>query len=155
MIDHSHLKAVPRFALLSQPVRDWICEHSSLVQVQAGEPIFLEGDECNCLHIVLQGEVKIFKSLESGREIILNFFHPGEAFGEVALIDGGEFPANAIAPINSLLMRMSRDHYLELLRTFPEAALSIIRDLSLRMRTLRQRVELMGRREWKPALPSC
>ena len=39
---------------------------------------------------------------------------------------------------------MAREDYLELLTRFPEAALSIIRDLSLRMRTLRQRVELLG-----------
>ena len=144
MIDPLHLNTIPRFAVLTGEAKAWVCEKSSLLQLNSGEPVFLEGDECRFLYIVLQGEVKIYKSLESGREIILNFFHPGEAFGEVAVIDGGNYPANAIVHENATLLRLPRDDYLEMLRVYPEAALSIIRDLSLRMRTLRQRVELLG-----------
>jgi len=144
MIDPAQIGPIPRFAGLSPDAKSWLCERASLLVLSNGEQIFMEGDDCRFLHIVLRGEVKVFKCLENGREIILNFFHAGEAFGEVAAIDGGDYPANATAQGETTVIRLEREHYLELLQRFPEAGLAIIRDLSLRMRSLRERVELMG-----------
>ncbi len=94
--------------------------------------------------MVLKGEVKVFKVLESGREIILGIFRSGEGIGEVAVLDGGEFPANAAAHQASTLLLLRCQDYLSLLETFPDVARAIIRDLNLRMRALRVRVETLS-----------
>jgi CRP-like cAMP-binding protein len=144
VLEPQAIRRIPRFAGLSPEAERWLCERAALRSVGKGETIFLEGDPSSHFYMVLQGEVKVFKMLESGRELILDLFRDGESFGEVALVDGSEFPASAVAMEPSSLLALSRKDYLLLLERFPEVARSIIRDLTLRMHALRRRVEVLG-----------
>jgi len=144
MIDTKWLQRVPRFSGISEKASGFICRNGLLKSYEKGESIFIEGDPCLYFYMVVEGEVKIFKCLESGKEIILNIFRSGEAFGEVSLLDDIELPANATAQKPSRILMLERKHYLEMLEKFPDVTHSIIRDLTMRMRALRQRVETLG-----------
>lgn len=144
MLDPQAIRRVPRFSGISPEAEHWLCERANLREYEKGETIFYEGDPSTHFHMVLQGEVKVYKVLESGRELILDIFHPGEPFGEVALVDGSDFPANAVAQETATVLSLARKDYLHLLRQYPEVAHSIIRDLTLRMHALRRRVEVLG-----------
>src|SRR3546814_14589169 len=63
----------------------------------AGEVIFEKGSPGQGLMAVLSGRVRISSPSPEGREIILNIIHPGEVFGEIALLDGKERTADATA----------------------------------------------------------
>jgi CRP/FNR family transcriptional regulator len=144
MLDPKLIRRIPRFSGLSDAAEQWLRERATLRSYGKGETIFLEGDPCTYFYMLLQGEVKVFKVLESGRELILDFFHKGESFGEVALVDGSELPANALALEDASVLLLARKDYLHLLERYPEVARSIIRDLTLRMHALRRRVEVLG-----------
>lgn len=144
MIDADTIKRIPRFADLTPRASDMLCRHASVRRYDRGAPIFFEGDPCEFLYIVLEGEVRIAKLLESGREVIMDFIWPGESFGEVALMDGDGFPANATAKQPTRVIQLPRDTYLRMLKECPEVARSIIRDLLLRMRALSGRVEVLS-----------
>ena len=144
MLDPQALRRIPRFSGITPKAEQWICGRATVRQFSKGETIFFEGDPSAHFYMVLHGEVKVFKNLESGRELILDFFHDGESFGEVALVDGSDFPANAVAVDDASVLALSRKDYLTLLSRFPEVAHSIIRDLTLRMHALRRRVEVLG-----------
>jgi CRP/FNR family transcriptional regulator, cyclic AMP receptor protein len=46
---------------------------------------------------VLRGSVKISSLSPDGKEIVFNNVHPGEVFGEIAMLDGEERTAIATA----------------------------------------------------------
>lgn len=138
------IRKIPRFSGLPAEAETWLAERLIERVYHKGEMIFMEGDHAAFLHLVLTGEVKVFKVLESGRELILNLFTTGESFGEVALVDDVEFPASATAQEETTVVSLTRRDYLILLDRFPEAARSIIRDLSMRINAMRQRVEVLG-----------
>ncbi len=138
------IKRLPRFSDISPDATEWLCQQAHIRSFAQGESIFLEGDPCFHFFMVLSGEVKIFKVLESGREIILGIFRRGDAIGEVSIMDGSPFPANAAAQEAGSLLMLARNDYLQLLERYPEVARSIIRDLTLRMRALRVRVETLS-----------
>lgn len=144
MIDPELIMKVSRFAGINDEARQLILQKSLVRQYGKGESIFLEGDESAYFYLVLTGEVTVYKILESGREMILGIIQPGEAFGEVAMVDGEEFPANSMARIESSILSLGREDYLQLLKRHPDVALAIIRDLSMRVRQLRTRVEVLG-----------
>jgi CRP/FNR family transcriptional regulator len=144
MLDPQALRRIPRFSGLTPAAEQWLSSRAAVRKFPKGDTIFYEGDPSAHFYMVLQGEVKVFKILESGRELILDFFRDGESFGEVALVDGSDFPANAIATDDASVLVLSRKDYLTLLSRFPEVAHSIIRDLTLRMHALRRRVEVLG-----------
>jgi len=144
MIALERLNQVPRFAGLPDETKTWLAEQITARSYRKDEPIFHEGEDCTHFLLVEQGAVKIVKFLESGRELILGIFRSGEAIGEVALIDNAGFPASAVAHEACQVLQLPRAEYLRLLRSSPEAPMAIIRDLTLRMRTLSRRVQDLG-----------
>src|SRR3712207_4797382 len=62
----------------------------------AGRIIFEKEDPGESLMIVLSGRIKIRSLSADGREIVLNFIEPGQAFGEIALLDGRPRTAGAV-----------------------------------------------------------
>ncbi len=144
MLDPHAIRRIPRFSGITPEAEAWISQRAGVRRFAKGETIFLEGDPSSHFYMVLTGEVKVYKVLESGRELILDFFHKGESFGEVSLVDGGDFPACAMASEDASILTLERKEYLLLLERFPEVARSIIRDLTLRLHALRRRVEVLG-----------
>jgi len=74
---------------------------------QEGETVFQEGDPGDAAYIVESGSVGIFKTVE-GEEIQLAAMNMGELFGEMAIIDGSERMAHAVAMEDSVVICLPR-----------------------------------------------
>ncbi|MDH5751202.1 MAG: Crp/Fnr family transcriptional regulator [Deltaproteobacteria bacterium] len=144
MLEIKELRRIPRFSGLPEKAELFLAERIKRSSYKKGEMIFLEGEENNRFHIVEEGEVKVYKTLESGREIILGIFNAGEALGEVAILDAIDMPASAVAQEPTSVLSMTSQDYILMLEKYPEVAMRIIRDLSLRLRTLRKHIEMLG-----------
>ena len=55
-----------------------------------GEVVFHEGDPADSLHLVAKGRYAVRITTPLGEEALLALRGPGEAFGELALVSGGE-----------------------------------------------------------------
>jgi CRP/FNR family transcriptional regulator, cyclic AMP receptor protein len=66
-------------------------------KVARGTTIFAKGDPGTGLMGVLAGTVKVSVASADGKDIVLNLFHEGEVFGEIALLDGRPRTADATA----------------------------------------------------------
>lgn len=109
--------------------------------------VFLEGEPCQGLYIVRQGQVKIYKLSSEGREQILTFVGAGESFNEVAVFDGGPNPANVSAVEATTLWIVPRAAILDLIQRRPAVALAIIQNLGARLRHLVGLVEDLSLRQ--------
>jgi CRP/FNR family transcriptional regulator, cyclic AMP receptor protein len=103
--------------------------------------IFLRGDPGDSLFGVMTGRVRISSSRAGGKEVFLNIMEPGDAFGEIALLDGSPRTASATALVRSDLMILRRDPFLDLLRTEPQLATHLIQLLCKRVRWTAQLME--------------
>lgn len=137
----SDLRSIDRFGDLDDSILSDLAQAGRMKAYAKGEPIFYEGDACTDLYLVARGRLKIAKSLESGKELILDVLGPGDAAGEVALIDHQEFPASASALEECTLFILPRAGYLSLLEKHPQLAQAIIRDLAMRLRNMSRRMK--------------
>jgi CRP/FNR family transcriptional regulator, cyclic AMP receptor protein len=144
MIDVAAVRRIPRFSGVSPEAHEWLAQNLARRVVAKGQILFVEGEESQTVYLVERGVVKVFRSLESGRELIIGLFRFGEAVGEVAVIDGQPYPATAAAHEESIVLTMPRQAYLHYLKFFDGAAIALIRDLMLRMRTMQRRMEDLG-----------
>jgi CRP-like cAMP-binding protein len=99
-----------------------------------GATVFLRGDPGDALFGVMTGRVRISASRAGGKEVFLNIMEPGDAFGEIALLDGSPRTATATAMARSELMVIRREPFFELLRTEPQLATHLIQLLCKRVR---------------------
>lgn len=114
---------------------------------EKGEMIFFEGTPAKGFYVVAQGHVKIYKSAPDGREAVLHVFGPGEPFGEVAVFQGGTFPAHAVTVEKSRLLFLPRDGLVSRISSDPALALNMLAALSSRLRQFAGKIEALTLKE--------
>ena len=88
--------------------------------------LFSEGDPPDWFCIVKEGNIKMVKHSPSGREMIMAIMTAGDVIGEVAVFDGGPYPATAQGMGNGFILKMERKDFVSLLKRYPSIALEII-----------------------------
>jgi CRP/FNR family cyclic AMP-dependent transcriptional regulator len=84
---------------------------------QAGAEIFNEGEDCAGFHIVVDGLVRIYRVNAEGRLHTLSLLRAPSTFNEVAAVDGGHNPFNAVAVTNAEALVISHQSLINLLAT--------------------------------------
>lgn len=123
--------------------------------VGTGFALFRSGDRCAGLYLVLEGQVRIFRSAGDGREQTLAVEGPGRPVAELPLFDGGPYPAHAVTVTPSRLAFLPREEFEHAFRTEPDVAAAIVRALGTRLRHLVQLVETVAFRDVAARLAMC
>lgn len=98
------------------------------------EIVFLEDSHCCFYYQVVSGRVRWVNIDEEGREFIQSIIGPGESFGEIPLFDDKPYAATALADEDSVIMRLSKNNFRQLLKDNPDIHFSFSRLLSERLR---------------------
>lgn len=85
-------------------------------KVEEEECIFDEGAECNYYYQLVSGSVRWVNVDEEGKEYIQTMIEPGECFGELPLFDDGVYAASAIANEASVIIKLRKNTFLQLLK---------------------------------------
>ena len=128
------------FPLLGETDRDRFIASAVSRSWSAGEPIFLMRDSGASMMLVQTGEVRISYPSASGRTITLSELKPGAVFGEIALIDGGERSADAIAATNCKLLVFERRVFISFLESNWPLAEALLKLVCGRLRNAGERV---------------
>ena len=99
-----------------------------------GSVILSQGDAGEALFLIRSGQVKVTVVAEDGREVILSVLGAGSFFGEMALVDDEPRSAHVIAMEDSALLQLRREDFRARLRAAPELAISLLCELSRRLR---------------------
>ena len=98
------------------------------------EIIFREGTECHFYHQLVSGSVRWINVNDDGGEFIQNMIDPGDCFGEFPLFDDCPYVASAIANKESVILRLHKTTFHELLKEYPEIHFAFSRLLTQRLR---------------------
>ena len=107
-----------------------------------GEVIFREGDMTNSLYIIQSGNVRLTKTLPSGREVEVALLGPGEALGIASLADDSMVPryASAIASGKTSVLEIDRARFIRAVYDDPTLIFTIFKAMSGRARNLTDRL---------------
>jgi CRP-like cAMP-binding protein len=99
----------------------------------AGAVVFEEGDPGSRMYVIQTGEVRILKRIGT-RTITLAHLGAGEAFGEMALLEGQPRSATAVVELPSRILVIDEAAFADLVHRNGEIALRLLRRLSARLR---------------------
>lgn len=106
--------------------------------------IFSKGDSAEFLPVVISGRVKMVRFPEPGKEIIVGIFGAGEVFAIPPALDGKQFPASAIAMIDSHLLIIPRAKFLSLKDEYPEFSSFILERMCGLLREHSKTIEILA-----------
>ena len=103
-------------------------------KVGAGETVFNEGQSCFFYYQLVSGQVRWVNIGDEGKECIHSVVEPGESFGELPLFDDGPYAASAIADEDSIVIRVHKSTFLELIKDNSDIHFAFTKLLSKRLR---------------------
>lgn len=144
MPSHTKLWYFEQFRMLSalsDAQRRQLDKLTRMLEVKRGTPIYLPGDPSDQIFLLKSGIIKISTTTPDHRDVILALLHPGDIFGELAVID--ESPRDHVAEAyeDCVICAMNRESVARLIRETPEVGFQLTKLIGLRLRTLRSRVE--------------
>lgn len=113
---------------------DQLARRAHFTRFARGDTIYRRGDGGDSMMVILSGRVKISAITPQAREIIINFIGRGDVNGDIAVLDGGERTADAIAIEPTEALVLYRRDLMPVLTQSPEAMLEIIAVLCERLR---------------------
>ena len=129
--------------LLSELKEEFLVSLSEIAiekRFQAGEILFLQGQDASGFYLSCSGQFKVFRIGNDGREQVIHLFEEGEVIGEVPVFQGIAYPASAMAVKPSKALFFPTNSFLKLSKEHPEILLNL---LAVLCRRLRQFVELI------------
>jgi CRP/FNR family transcriptional regulator len=134
---------IPYFAGTSRRDTARIEEAARHHVYMAGATIFSEGEACAGFHVVTDGLVRIYRVNAEGRLHTLSLLRPLSTFNEVAAVDSGPNPFNAVAVTNAEVVVISHKHLLNLIATEPAILSNYVQALAHLNREYIERLEDM------------
>ena len=140
----SLLQSVPIFSDLSSSDLNKIAERMVLRAFTKGQMILLEDDLGQTFFVIGGGSVKITRLSDDGREVILAMLGESDFFGEMSLLDGAGRSANVVALQASEVLTLARNDFLEILQDYPKISISLLEELTQRIRKSDQQIESLS-----------
>jgi serine/threonine protein phosphatase PrpC len=108
-----------------------ICEIASLCEIADGERLFRDGDPGRECFVIIDGAVEIEKS-----GTVLATLGPSDTFGEMSFLDQPTRSADAVAALDTSLLVLHRDRFLQLIKQDSELAAKIMWQLLMKLSRL-------------------
>jgi len=146
------LARLPLFQNLAPESRAALDEHVQPLALTRGEVLFRTGDDALGLYVLAQGKVKLTKpsrqqpataatarrgrpGTPAPRESLLALIGPGEMFGELSVLDGGQRSTTATAMLDCRLYHVAREPMLALVEQHHDIARAMLHQMAHRVRT--------------------
>jgi CRP-like cAMP-binding protein len=124
------LRELPLFAGVSGRHVRKIAGLAREARFREGSAIVRAGERGESFFVIIDGKASVRRP--GGRRAVR--IGPGDYFGEMSLIDGGERSATVVADTEMLCLRLSRTPFTKMLKSEPEISIALLRELTRRLR---------------------
>ena len=104
--------------------------------------VALEGDICNSLGIVIEGELEVQKHYASGKVVTLAKLNKGKTFGEaIAFSETNIYPATIVASKGSIILYISKKDIISMCSSYPKVLNNFMQLLSSKILLLNRKIK--------------
>ena len=128
------LKTLRYFEGLSNAELESIQKYLTEKSINKGEEFVVEDESSEYLFFLVEGVVKVFKSLSNGKEQILHIARPGEALNDTSAYDSGPNIGSMLALTPVILFALPRKYLFTMLEEHPKMFLNVLKALAYRTR---------------------
>jgi CRP/FNR family transcriptional regulator len=130
------LSRIPLLAGLSEIEVGALAQRAVERRFEPEAMLFWEGEPCAGIFLIVQGSVKLLKSSNAGREMMLALETAPTTVAELPLFDGGPYPASARAVDSVVTLFINKSDFQQVCRQHPEIALKVLAVVGQRLRHL-------------------
>ncbi len=126
------LRGVPMFASLDDSKLKLLSFTSEWVEYQSGDSLCVEGENGEEAFVIMEGEVDIFVESKNG-PLWVTSHSTGDIVGETAIVCDVPRTATVVAKSELMVLKITKENFMQLIEGYPEVAVAVIRDLAMRI----------------------
>jgi CRP-like cAMP-binding protein len=126
------LKRVPLFAKMEPAKLKLLAFTSDRMSFQPQQVLFHQGDDGDAAYVIMKGEADIVAETANG-DIPLARVGENAIVGEIAILCEVPRTATVKAATQMDTLRIEKEHFLRLIREFPEIGIEVMRELADRL----------------------
>jgi len=123
-------KSDSAFSNLPDNIKEVFLSQMVVKQFRKKQNIFTEGTYPAGIYFIKKGKVKKYKSLNGGKEQIINVCSEGELLGYAAFLSDEMYPDSAASLTDATIGFLSKDKLLKLLDQYDELSKMLMKNLS-------------------------
>lgn len=133
---------------------DALLLHARVEHYPAGRTVFAKGSPGRSMMAILKGSIRISTPSPAGPDIVLTILPAGEVFGEIALLDGADRTADAVAITDCDLLVLDHRDFIPFLERRADICILLLKMLCQRLRQTDQQFEeaMFGRLDGRIAM---
>ncbi len=118
-----------------------LAEFTTVKKLKKDERLFDEGEKASAFYFVASGSVKIYRISSEGQEHTIEIQRDGDLVAEAAIFDKETYPAFCQAMDETVLLRIPKHDFIQMIERHPRIAIEIMHGYSKRLRWFVRLVE--------------
>ncbi len=139
----TELRKVKLFHGLADSELMGILDYVNIKDFKRGEIVIYPEDTNDIFYSLIKGKVKMLRSDENGKEMVVAVHQSGDSFGEISVIDGKECPATAVAMELSRVALIEKDNFYALISSQKDVLNNLMQFFCVRLRDMWNTCELL------------
>lgn len=117
-----------------------MARQSAMAMFAPGEFLHQAGEPMSSVTFISTGRVKVYRASRDGKQQTIALLGPGDAFGEIGIVDTGAQDLYVEALDETVVCRTTRDAFLRLCSRDPALALRLAEGMGEKLRDARERI---------------
>ncbi|MFD0915417.1 Crp/Fnr family transcriptional regulator [Pseudahrensia aquimaris] len=143
-LDPSLIQNLPPFAGITDADLKLLLEPAKSIRVKKGDHVFEQGEEAGSFFLLLDGAVRVVKITPIGEQIIARFIAPGELLGIALALGFSQYPANAVAAADCVILEWPNSIWAETIAKFPTFSTNTYKIVGARLQETQERIVEMA-----------
>lgn len=143
-LHRSLIQSLPLFAAMDAAELDEVIAQASALRIPKGTAVFEQGEAAKNFYVLLNGRLKVVKTAPDGRQVVVRFVAPGEIYGIAKALNRPDYPASAVALVDSVTLSFDTGLWDEFMVRHPAFARNVMRMMGQRIEEAHTKLQVMS-----------
>ena len=140
VVDRSLVAKLAMFAGLAPAEQEELLGEARAVRFPKGTSVFEQGADADRFFVLLHGHLRVEKTTAQGQQTVVRYVSAGELFGVAQAMSLKNYPATAVAVVDSVALAWPSSSWQRLILKFPSLAASALQTVGSRLHDTQERV---------------
>jgi CRP-like cAMP-binding protein len=146
-LDRSLIRGLSIFQSMSDEDLDAVLAQASARQFPVGQAVFEQGETATEFFALLHGRLKVVQTTPDGQQVVVRHVSPGDIFGIARAMRRPDYPATAVAVVDSLTLVWPSGHWEAFIARSPVLALNALQTVGQRLQDAHARIRELSTEE--------
>jgi CRP-like cAMP-binding protein len=143
-LHRSLIQSLPLFSAMDAAELDEVIAQATALRIPKGTAVFEQGEAAKNFFVLLNGRLKVVKTLPAGQQVVIRFVAPGDIYGIAKALNRKDYPATAAALVDSVTLAWDMAIWDDFMARHPAFARNVMQMMGRRIEEAHTKLQVMS-----------